>query len=186
MEPSSEQPVKGKKPPFIDWKQYQGSELKEQLKSLGIIYTPPQENRELREKIGAWWNSKNGIIDQLYELALNSCLRFLESGMMEDSFKNNEDGQDGRHQFLLGNKIKIGDREITLYQLAKEVNKMTGNKISLIISVAYLFGEELREKGSRLKTKIEDIKEKRGYFKPADLQEVYQLALEIINHILST
>ncbi len=118
---------------FTDWSSYKNLSLPEKIR-----YTPPQEQTNLRNKIVQQMRSKNCDRSDLFILEM--CLRFLEKGIMEDDFESREAE---RHAFLLGHTIKIkGDQqeeqEITLYELSKRVNKLSGNAISVVVTAGGL------------------------------------------------
>lgn len=168
---------------FINWSLYISERINKSLKDLGISYIPPGPNEELRRKIIS--HLDNCQTNHEEQLVLSVCLRFLESGLMIDGWNNDEEG---RHKLLLSNQLKLEDgRIVTLYELAKEVNKLTGNRISQIIIAAQMIEDEkVRKRGQALMEKVRKIKKERGYFKIEDLYEVDELASLIIETIISS
>lgn len=123
MSESQEQLNHNKPDVFFDWYPYQGDKIKEYLNSLGINYREPKINGDLREKIEDYLDRKKGLGEELNEkqiFVVGTCLRFLEMGMMIDGFGKNEEE---RHKFLLGNQVKINNKEMSLYDLSKRVSR---------------------------------------------------------------
>lgn len=157
---------------FTNWEPYKNLSLPSKIR-----YIPPKEREDLREKL----QKIKGISpeDKHY---LKIALGFLEKGIMEDDFGKDDDARD---EFCLDRKIKVGDEEITLFELSTRVNKLRGNAIVALLSCAFLvFGETpLINEVNKLKTKVEKIMKDRGYFIKDDLKEIDDLALKIIRYI---
>lgn len=162
---------------FTDWKPYQDDNFVAQLQKLGIKYTPPKEREDLREII-----KKRSIFKNDGErLTIGVLLTWLERGMMIDNFEKDEDA---RHTFLKGNKINMGDnKELSLYDLSKKLNKLTGNAITGVLLILQLI-PDFRQHEMKLRGKIEGIKRERGYYIPGDLTEIDEAAEKAIRQIL--
>lgn len=163
---------------FKDWSLYNPEIIKPQLPA-DIRYTPPIPNESLRMKIRPLENQLAEKERTILEISLS----FLERGTLEDDFGRNDRERD---RFLTSQAVKIGDEEITLYQLAKKINKLSGNAISKIITAGQLIGEHNIEiKSIELSKKVKNIMRERGFFLVSDLGQVDDLALSIIECILS-
>lgn len=164
-------------PLFKDWSPYEAAKVSPQLPS-NMRYTPPKPNDDLRRKIMPF---ENKLKDD-EKTILGTSLSFLERGTLEDDFGKNDNERD---KFHLSQTILIGGERITLYQLAKKVNKLSGNAISNMVFAGQIVGgQDLEKKSIELGEKIENIKKERGYFLKSDLGQVDDLALQIIEHIL--
>jgi len=172
------QGIRNSTPLFRDWTPFASELIVKQLPQ-GTRYTPPEPNLELRSRIALTADKLNGS----EELFLKSCLSFLESGMIEDDFKSDDKSRD---QFALNYKITVDDKELSYYNFVQEVNKLKGIAIQRVILASQMTNDEsLDQQAYNLKTKIEKIKETRGYFVPDDLKAVDNLAIQIIDFILS-
>lgn len=172
---------------FPDWTPFQDPEFIKQLTSLGITYIPPNKNKELREQICK--KHQEGRLDQNRLQHLLIILKFFEKGLMIDNFGKDEEG---RHKFLFENKIAINGREINLYDISKQVNKLAGNPISSIIILAGLYADEIEKKEPGFANKVNDliqkinmIKDERGFFIPDDLAKIEDLAKRVFNYLIS-
>jgi len=195
MEPS-EEPKELKNPQlqFTDWTPYQDEKLVVELKKrYGITYTPPKKLPQLREEI----TKKSQNFDDTEASCVSIFLSWLEKGMMQDKHEKNEKA---RNEELLNNTITIGNKEITLYELSKKVNKLAGNPItSVLISIQVLASlkknaytgdqkgvmlDTLGQESKNLMKKIKEISQNRGYFVPEDLESVDELAKKALSLIL--
>lgn len=162
---------------FKDWSVYNLSVVASHLPA-NIRYLRPKPNESLRTRI----RPIEGQLSDLERTLLRNSLFFLEAGILEDDFKQDDRA---REKFLMTHTIRLGDQEETLYMFAKKVNKLSGNAISNIITAGQLTDAPFIEKKSmKLQAKVETIKKERGYFLVSDLQEVETLAIFIIEHIL--
>lgn len=137
----------------------------------------PANREDLRSQIKE--NMTRLSEEKLFYLTI--ILNFLEKGIMIDHFGNNEEA---RHDFLLKNKIQINGKEMTLYEISKNINKLSGNAVATIITLAYEFNE-FRAKAEELTKTIGEIKRNRGYFLPEDLEQVNELATNLFNYLIS-
>ena len=176
------EPVELKGPPakssiFKNLSLYTTHKITPQLPK-NIKYTPPQSNEELRKRIG----EQESKLNEVDRISVGVCLSYLERGLMEDDFGKDESK---RHKLLLGNTVKAGDEEITLYTLAKIVNKLPKGVISNVIGLdTFVDDPAIKQKTADLRAAIKSIEEDRGYFVPGDLSPVDDLARSIIEHIL--
>ncbi len=176
---------------FPNWKPFSQEKITNQLPP-EIKYIAPHSREDLRQKIIE--NKANLKEDDIKLLTI--ILKFLEQGLMIDSFQSDEDK---RHKFLLENNITIENngekQQITLYQLSKNVSKLSGNAISRIILVGQIIisdnrldeknRNQLNEEVEKLKNKVEDKKKRVGYFLQEDLEEVDNFALKLFNLIIN-
>lgn len=173
---------------FPDWSPYTSEEFIGQISKItyqyneqthSLTYVLPQERTDLRSKL----KSVTNLSDHNKKLLL-MLLNFLEKGQMIDKFGKDEGA---RHNFLLNNKITIktptGEKEITLYQLSKTVNKLAANPITIILTLAQLFND-FKKDAQDLMNKVNKIKENPGYFIPEDLQPIDSLAERLFNYII--
>lgn len=164
-------------PLFKDWSSYGTDMVSPQLPK-NIKYTPPKPNEDLRRRIKPIENQLPEKEKKLLEWSLS----FLEKGILEDDFGKNDWERD---EFLLSQTIRIGEEEITLFQLAKEVNKFSINALTRVVTAGQLIGEQnIITRSKELEKKVKDIDKKRGFFLVSDLPEIDSLALSIIEHIL--
>lgn len=162
---------------FKDWSAYAADKIVPKLPKR-IKYTAPKVNEELRKRI----IPREGQLNEVDRISLGVCLSYLERGLMEDDFGGDEAK---RHEALMNGNVKIGDEEIPLYRLAKIVNKLPKGVITNVIATAtFVEDDSVKKQADDLKTAVNDIEKKRGYFVPEDLAPVDDLARSIIEHIL--
>ena len=163
---------------FKDWSLYRSDIISPQLPK-NIKYTPPKANEDLRKRI----KPIEGNLNVENKAVLQISLAFLERGIMEDNYeKDNTE----REKFLLSQKIKIGDEEITLYELKKRTTKLSGSAINRIITAGQMSGNsDIGKKSIELMKIANTIKKERGFFLVSDLEQFDNLALSIIEHYLS-
>lgn len=164
-------------PLFKDWSLYATDIVSPQLPR-NIRYTSPKPNEDLRKRIKPFENKLKDEEKNILKISLS----FLEGGALEDDF-----GKDDwkRDELLTSQVIRIGDEEITLYELAKRINKLSTKAILRVIQAGQLIGDNIRTKSIGLSEKIKTIMRNRGYFLVSDLRQVDNLALSIIEYILS-
>jgi hypothetical protein len=184
-----------KKPLFLfeDWKPYQGEKLVVELKRrYGITYTPPKKLPQLREEI----TKKSKNFDDTEASCVSIFLSWLEKGMMQDKHEKNEKA---RNEELLNNTITIGNKEVTLYELSKKVNKLAANPITGVLGSILVLAslkkntytgdqgvmlDTLGQESKNLMKKIKEISQNRGYFVPEDLESLDELAKKALSLIL--
>lgn len=185
---------------FPNWELYQSEQFLSQIKKfypVVINKQEPQEKRSLqklsidgrnilflpanREDLRSQIKENMTRLSEEKLFYLTIILNFLEKGIMIDHFGNNEEA---RHDFLLKNKIQINGKEMTLYEISKNINKLSGNAVATIITLAYEFNE-FRAKAEELTKTIGEIKRNRGYFLPEDLEQVNELATNLFNYLIS-
>ena len=161
-----------------DWSLYSSDLIGPQLPR-NIRYTAPKPNEDLRKRI----KPIEGNLNVENKAVLEVSLSFLERGTMEDDYgKDNAE----REKFLKSQTIKVGDEEITLYELKKRTTKLSGSAINRIITAGQISGNhDLGKKSMELMKATEAIKKDRGYFLVSDLGQFDELARLIIEHILS-
>lgn len=162
---------------FQNWSPYEASKIIPQLPS-SIRYTPPKPNEGLRRRIRPIENKLND--DQKF--CLRPCLSFLEGGTMEDNF-----GRDDveREKYLTYPTIMIDEEVITLHQLARRINKLSGSAILKIIATGPMtYDQDLTKKSFELMKKFHTVKKERGFFIVSDLEQFDDLALSIVEYIL--
>jgi len=162
---------------FKDWSIYDPDIIKPQLPA-NIRYTPPIPNESLRMRIKPFENKLKDDKKTILKISLS----FLERGTLEDDYGKDDSERD---KFFTSHTIRIGDKDITLYQLSKESNKLSGNAISKVITAGQIIGEEsLKLKSIELSKEVKNIMNGRGFFLVSDLWQVDDLALSIIEYIL--
>jgi len=195
MEPSEEpKELKNPKLQFTDWTPYKDKQLVAKLQEKhNITYQPPRELTRLRKVI----REKGEDLDKETTKIVLQLLNWLEKGMMIDKHGKDEEA---RHKQLLNDRVIIGDKEISLYELSKRVNKLAGNPItSVLLAIQVLASikkngytgdqrrvmlDTLEQESNNLMRKIIEIKQNRGYFVPEDLESVDELAKKALSLIL--
>ncbi len=176
---------------FEDWSPYQTQEVIDQLTKLGITYTPPKANEQLRRRV----EENVTYLDKDSLTMLLTLLRFIERGQLVDNFKSDEES---RHNFLLKNNVIIKlngeEQKISLYKFSKIVNKLAANPLSSIVTIGQIVAvdnnidektrEELRQRANEIKEFIESKKQDPGYFIPQDLDPIKEFALALFDFII--